>query len=92
MAKAKPKAKAEKKLEIRNVVQTFKIPARYEWGETLADIATGYTDEQIAKKATDQTLNAAVLGENFVAVQNENCDEVFIIHKDVLKELVEAVA
>lgn len=89
MPAKKPKAKkaAEPKLQVQTPVTQIKIPARYEYGGNLVTIATDNTEKDIAGFTPDAaTLNAVAIGD-FLAVQNDGCDETFILHKDVLNEL-----
>lgn len=88
-AKSKRKAKAEPKLVKTAPVTQFKIPARYQWGSSPLEVVSESTEADIKKQAADVTLEGAVIGD-FVAVRNEGCDETFILHRDVLKELAEA--
>lgn len=85
------KPKAEPKLTKTAPVVQCKIPARYLWGETPLEAASIQTSETLGKLATDHTLEATTIGD-FIAVRNEDCDETFVIHVDVLKELIEAAS
>lgn len=88
----KPKAKrapAEKKIEASAAVTKLVIPARYEYGVSPLELAADYSNKQIKDMACDAQLKAAVVGD-FIAVQNSDCDDLFIIHKDVLAELAKA--
>lgn len=87
--KAKRRPKAEPKLVRTAPVTQFKIPARYQYGFSPLEVVSESTEAEIKKRAADVMLEGAVIGD-FVAVRNEGCDETFILHKDVLKELVEA--
>lgn len=93
MAESKPKRatkKAEPKLEKTAPVTQFRIPSRYEYAEAPLEIASRKDAEKSIKDEKPNTyLEGVVVGE-FVAVRNEGCDETFIIHKDVLRELAEA--
>ncbi len=86
--KPKPKkTKVEPKLVKTTPVTQFKIPARYVWGESPLELAGANDAEKTIKaKKPDANLQGTVVGE-FVCIRNEDCDETFIIHKDVLAEL-----
>lgn len=83
------KAKAEAKLEVVAPVTQFKIPTRYIWGESPLEIASNADAPKTLKALTPDThLEGTVIGD-FVVVRNDGCDETFILHKDVVKELAE---
>jgi hypothetical protein len=85
----KRKTKAEPKLEKVAPVTQFKIPARYEWGTSPLEIVSeAKAEDNIKAKSPDTTLEGAIVGD-FVVVRNQDCDETFILHKDVLKELLD---
>lgn len=84
------KVKAEPKLEKTAPVTQFKIPARYKWAETPLGIASQANAEAELRKLTADTFLEGVVVGDFVAVRNQDCDETFILHKDVLRELAEA--
>jgi hypothetical protein len=84
--------KAEAKLVRTKPIVALTIPARYKYG-----VSPAYTASQpdalkdIAKLKTDHKLEGCVIGD-YLAIQNAGCEETFILHKDVVKELAEAVA
>lgn len=85
----KPKTKARPKLEQTSPVTQFKIPCGYEYAVSPIELAsdTAFKPEEVT---VDNTLEAATVGKDHIAVRNSGCDETFIIHKDTLKELAEA--
>jgi hypothetical protein len=92
MPAKKPKTKkAEPKLQVQTPVTQIKIPARHEYERNLVTIATDNTEKDIAGFTPNAaTLNAVAIGD-FLAVQNDGCNETFILHKDVLNELAALV-
>jgi hypothetical protein len=87
-AKKSKKAVPEKTLESSPAVTRLVIPCRYEYAVSPLEMATDYSAKEIKAKACDTVLKAAVVGD-FVGVQNSDCDDLFIIHKDVLRELAD---
>lgn len=93
MATAKtPEAKKEAQLEILTPVTQFKIPCRYQYGESPLELASASGAGKTLKERSITAHLEGVIIDDFLVVRNEDCDEIFVIHKDVLKELVEAVA
>lgn len=89
MAKAKPKTKAEPKVQRTTPVTQLKIPARHAYGESPLEIAAEDA-AAIKKMPVEPHLEGVIVGDFLVVCNNIGCDGTFIIHKDVLRELLEA--